>query len=123
MVRGHAARMGEGQSRPGRVHSHRLRSLQLDAHDPDTPGRPSGAGDHYPVRRGLQLSELGGARVQGLPGIRDGTQGRLSLPRLCAAAGRGPHRIEGRMMTTLPFAADVSMTTAAAQYHDTAAVL
>src|SRR5262245_16076816 len=123
MVRGHAAGLGEGQSGSGGIHSHRLRSLQLDAHDPHPSGRPAGAGHDHPVRRVLQLSELGGPRVQGVPGIRDGTQGRLPLSRLCATAGRGPHRIEGRMMTTVPFAAEVSMTTAAAQHHDTAAVL
>src|SRR6202030_2789666 len=118
--------MAQRQSRAGRVHPHRLRSLQLDQDHPGAARAATRERNRDPVRRVFQLSELGAARIQGVSGIRRGAPRQIYLSRFCPAAGRGAHRFDrnrGVAVPTVLFPADVTMTPAAQKLHAAADVV
>src|SRR5580700_8619441 len=112
--------MAQRQSRAGCFHSHRLRSLQLDQDHPGTSRAAARERNRDPVRRVFQLSELGAARIQGVPGIRQRARRQIQLSRFCPTAGCGAHRDDRKRRIAVPtvlFPADVTMTPAAQQLH------
>src|SRR5580698_3836437 len=112
--------MGGPQSRAGRVHPYRLRSLQFDQDHSGASRAAARERNRDLVRRVFQLSQLGAARIQGVPGVRQRAPRQIHLPRLCPAAGRGAHRFDRKRGIAVPtalFPVDVTMTPAARQLH------